>query len=340
MRRSFSFVLCCAALPVLAQDVHYPQFSATPLTLNPALTGAFDGRLRVSALYSNQSVTTDFPFTTVGGAIDLPIYTAKKGDFLALGVQVVKDAAGEGYRNNSSAIASLAGHKSFRLFSRDEQRNSVVAVGVQAGVTEQNTNLANLFFGGSRYNVYPLYPPPYIGPVISPNSATNTVLNAGITLAQTLAPHFNYIIGLAGHNLYQPQSAADRNRNVFYGIDKRYSIMAGADWEIVHRFSFRPAAYYQILEHDNYLIAGGECYYNTGKAYSSSRPAIGVYAGGWYLTKQGYAVTCGLQLRSVKVGFGYNHGGAAKNEGIDVSARYILARKLRGNIRLVPCSRL
>ncbi|MES1226414.1 MAG: type IX secretion system membrane protein PorP/SprF, partial [Bacteroidota bacterium] len=38
----------------LAQDPNFSQFFASPLTLNPALTGKFDGVYRVAGNYRNQ----------------------------------------------------------------------------------------------------------------------------------------------------------------------------------------------------------------------------------------------------------------------------------------------
>ncbi|HQU60103.1 MAG TPA: type IX secretion system membrane protein PorP/SprF, partial [Saprospiraceae bacterium] len=49
-----------------AQDQHFSQFFASPLTLNPALTGTFDGKYRVAFIYRDQD-----PYKTFAGAIDL-----------------------------------------------------------------------------------------------------------------------------------------------------------------------------------------------------------------------------------------------------------------------------
>lgn len=49
-----------------AQDQHFTQFFASPLTLNPALTGTFDGKYRLAFIYRDQE-----PYKTFAGAIDL-----------------------------------------------------------------------------------------------------------------------------------------------------------------------------------------------------------------------------------------------------------------------------
>jgi len=46
----FCGVLACASF---AQDANFSQFFASPLTLNPALTGKFDGLYRVVGNYRN-----------------------------------------------------------------------------------------------------------------------------------------------------------------------------------------------------------------------------------------------------------------------------------------------
>src|ERR687890_2099287 len=56
-----------------AQDPHFSQFFASPLTLNPALTGKFDGELRVAGNYRNQWPTINRAFTTTTVSVDFPI---------------------------------------------------------------------------------------------------------------------------------------------------------------------------------------------------------------------------------------------------------------------------
>ena len=57
MRRIIYVLLCIIYFSpesVQAQDPAFSQFFASPLTLNPALTGKFNGTLRVAGNYRNQ----------------------------------------------------------------------------------------------------------------------------------------------------------------------------------------------------------------------------------------------------------------------------------------------
>ena len=78
-------------LPSQAQDVHFTQFNASPMLVNPALTGAFGGEWRASAIYRDQwrSVVGGAAFKTIAASFDMPIIRdISVDDYLAAGVQL------------------------------------------------------------------------------------------------------------------------------------------------------------------------------------------------------------------------------------------------------------
>ena len=60
-------------LSVKAQDPNFSQFFASPLTLNPAMTGKIDGLYRVAGNYRNQWPTINNAFTTYTVSFDAAI---------------------------------------------------------------------------------------------------------------------------------------------------------------------------------------------------------------------------------------------------------------------------
>ncbi|MFZ9661636.1 MAG: type IX secretion system membrane protein PorP/SprF, partial [Chitinophagaceae bacterium] len=58
-----------------AQDPHFSQFFSSPLTLNPAYTGKFDGKYRLAINYKNQWHPINYAFTTSTISADLPLLT-------------------------------------------------------------------------------------------------------------------------------------------------------------------------------------------------------------------------------------------------------------------------
>src|SRR3954451_21884956 len=90
---SFLLVFLFILLKAKAQDPHFSQFFASPLTLNPALTGKFDGDLRVTGNYRNQWPTINRAFTTTTVSADLPIMrnSISSNDTWGLGIMGYTD---------------------------------------------------------------------------------------------------------------------------------------------------------------------------------------------------------------------------------------------------------
>ena len=75
MKNSFRLVILLIffANVVSAQDPSFSQFFASPLTLNPALTGKFNGDLRAAGNYRNQWPDVNKAYITSTVSVDLPI---------------------------------------------------------------------------------------------------------------------------------------------------------------------------------------------------------------------------------------------------------------------------
>ena len=74
MRKVYAalFVLLLS-ISAFAQDIHFSQYYASPLTLNPAQTGKFDGEFRVAGNYRNQWPTISNAYTTATVSLDMGI---------------------------------------------------------------------------------------------------------------------------------------------------------------------------------------------------------------------------------------------------------------------------
>ena len=81
-----------------AQDPNFSQFFASPLTLNPALTGKFDGSFRVAGNYRNQWPTINTAFRTATASFDIAILQNKLpyNDQFGVGVMGFTDRSANG----------------------------------------------------------------------------------------------------------------------------------------------------------------------------------------------------------------------------------------------------
>lgn len=109
----FKFILLAGCMVLLgkvsAQDPHFSQFFSSPLTLNPAFTGKFDGALRVMGNYRNQWPTINNAFTTATVAADFHILDKTIASNDTWGVGFV------GYNDNSANGAVKFNYGSFQL---------------------------------------------------------------------------------------------------------------------------------------------------------------------------------------------------------------------------------
>ena len=71
---------------IWAQDPHFSQYFASPLTLNPALTGNIDGSLRIASNYRQQWWATGSPFTTASLSFEQRLMENRLGENDRLGV--------------------------------------------------------------------------------------------------------------------------------------------------------------------------------------------------------------------------------------------------------------
>ncbi|HZF99508.1 MAG TPA: type IX secretion system membrane protein PorP/SprF, partial [Chitinophagales bacterium] len=101
-------VLCLFCFVSTAQDIHYSQFYASPLTLNPALTGINDCSYRVTGMYRNQWSSVPATFSTPSLSFDINSLAPKviKTGNLAAGFLIYNDRSGDGHLNNLSLVGS------------------------------------------------------------------------------------------------------------------------------------------------------------------------------------------------------------------------------------------
>src|SRR3982751_782211 len=111
------FILICVVVAhskIFAQDPGFSQFFASPLTLNPALTGKFDGTLRAAGNYRNQWPAFNNVYTTSTLSVDFSVLNKVLPDYdtWGIGIMALTDKAGGGVLTNNYLGISTAYHKS------------------------------------------------------------------------------------------------------------------------------------------------------------------------------------------------------------------------------------
>lgn len=332
--------LCSAQ--AIAQDVHFTQFDAAPLTINPALTGAFDGTFRAAVIYRDQWRSVTAPFVTLSASVDAPIRVGLAGDdYLAAGLQFYNDKAGDGNLSNTSVFGSVAYHKSLGNTSGVGDRpGKTISVGFQGGYASKSIDLSKLYFG-DEFNGNFMLP---TGEQLN-NKVHYWVVNAGVAWAHAVSNGFSYAIGLGANNLNQPQESLEKQKNSEVGLGMRYTAQIGAVARVSERLRLMPAVLYQSQMTATELVAGNEFNYSLANPDFES-VATGVFLGIYYRNNDAIMGTAGLDWKGFRFGVSYDYNTSSLKEasngngGFELSIRYIAPNPLEfAGRRGYPCSR-
>lgn len=143
------FLLSALSAPALAQDFHFSQFFATPVYLNPALTGLFPGRYRVAVANRTQwGQTLETPFSTSAFSADFHYFVNPKkrrySDAFGVGVVFASDRLSEFNYSVNQIMVSGAFHKAL-----NEKNTQTLSLGFQLGVVQRNVSYDQLTFEDS-----------------------------------------------------------------------------------------------------------------------------------------------------------------------------------------------
>lgn len=147
----WGIMLLICAKQLQSQDIHFSQFSETPLLRNPALAGLFTGDLRLQSVYRTQwqSVTVPYQTTSLNGEYKMPV--GKTEDYLTVGGQILYDKAGTVAMTATHIMPAINYHKSL-----SGERNMYLSLGFMGGIVQRKFDRSkmttNSQFDGTTYN--------------------------------------------------------------------------------------------------------------------------------------------------------------------------------------------
>jgi len=192
-----------------AQDPGFSQFFASPLTLNPALTGKFNGVVRVAGNYRNQWPAISNAFITSTASVDLPILTNRLpvNDTWGIGFLGMTDKTANGILNANYFGVSTAYH-----LALDEDGYHSIGVGFQGTYGSQTLNGTKLTFEDGLQLDGTFLPSPT--EAINYETISVHYFDAGIGALYNASTNGNnnYYFGLSAYHLNHPKVS-------FLGVD-------------------------------------------------------------------------------------------------------------------------
>lgn len=248
---------------ITAQDEHFSQFYALPMHLNPALTGAYDGTYRMSAVYRDQwnnQLTSPFRTFAAGGDTSIPFKVNRREDKIGVGLFFISDKVSEFQIANNKL--NLYGSYHMRL---GDKTPSYLGGGIQLGIISRNFNYDNIVFQ-DQFNQVNEFDQP-TSEVLPPNNIASFDVSVGINYYVEL-PKSALFIGVAMHHINTPTYSyfskldlPDPNLDISQELASRKVFHIGYDKKLNIRTSIQPRIIYQLQGEHNQLDIGSNIEY-------------------------------------------------------------------------------
>jgi type IX secretion system PorP/SprF family membrane protein len=214
-------------------DPHFTQYYVYPSFLNPALTGAFDGHIRVSGIYRSQWGNIASPFQTPGFAVDFT--TNKNANF---GISMMNQRAGDGGYSYTTAY----GNMSYTGVRFGAAGTHVLAMGFQLGIIQRRFDPAKSTFG-DEWDAAIGYRPGTTRDIL--NNTNNTSFDVGVGALYydaTPGKKANFFGGFSAAHLTRPKDNFSLNMEAKYPV--RWIGHAGVRLSLGNDLSLTPNALY------------------------------------------------------------------------------------------------
>ena len=299
-----------------AQAVLFSQYYASPLTLNPALTGKFDGFARVDGIYRGQYYglsQSSSIFRTPAISADFSLLKDKmNGNALGIGLSVVNDQqtstgndpSGNGTSQGKIGNTTIALDLGYTL-NLNKSKTMQISVGLEPSIGMRNTT--------GSYEYPQAFNSQLVYDVTSPNnesltSPKKTYFNFAYGLFFNHKPidMLTYYVGFAMDNVARPQTAVIMTNNPNGKLPFLYVVHAGLEIQVAKKWVLIPGFLVQDAAKANEANAGVTAGYTVlDKSQNGIRKKATLYFGLW--DRMGNDVSSAFQERNItpKIGFDY-----------------------------------
>ncbi len=236
-----TLVLLLGTLIMHAQDAHFSQFYASPLTLNPALTGNFNGFYRISGIYRNQEpgLAQNNPvFSTPSVSADLSLLkNLIKNGALGVGLVFLNDQQNGKTFNSNEIMVSVAYNMTLGPKVKFQ-----LGAGLQGGVATTKIDFAKLQFDdGFDQNLNYTQS----SEALATKAKAKGLFNAGIFTKYDFYKGMRVYVGYSFNNASHYKEDYILNSSSQFNIPFRHTIHGGFEFEIGNKVVLIPGVLYQ-----------------------------------------------------------------------------------------------
>lgn len=323
-----------------AQDIHFSQFYASPLTLNPASTGFYNADFRIGGNFKSQwpwAIHSNlFTYRTFSAYADVAFLKEKlPGNWFGAGLVVVNDKAGDGELSATKLLASVAYHQPLGA-----AKKYFLSFGVNGGYVQKGVDYDRLYFN-SQWDDFVFDRDIPNNEPGDGNDIRYFDLSAGVSFSYYHNEYISLSVGGAAFHLNRPEET-------FYASGNRLGIRpvasVSAYLKLGKKFQLEPAVLYmnQKAAHQTVisLLAGyiviSEDLLRRGIFYFGSSVRI----------NDAYIPVIGFEYYGVRLLMNYDLNLSSLTEasgtrgGLEISLVYSGVKATSLNKLAIPCPRL
>ncbi|WP_316792989.1 PorP/SprF family type IX secretion system membrane protein [Pedobacter frigoris] len=186
-----AILISCIGLSAFGQDHIYSQFFNAPAYLNPALTGQFEGDIRLNMIYRNQwsGLSGDLSYLSASADLNIPKFGG------GAGLLFTRSSEGTAYLRKNNIAANYA----YSVGGED----LVLSFGIQAGFTNRQIDWGKLVFS-DQIDMRLGYVPGSASSAQVPDFSSKFYFDAagGVNLV-----YRNFMAGAAVHHINKPDES-------------------------------------------------------------------------------------------------------------------------------------
>ncbi|MFT3845540.1 MAG: PorP/SprF family type IX secretion system membrane protein [Lacibacter sp.] len=291
------FIFILLVQKVFAQDPHFSQFFASPLTLNPALTGKFNGTARVAVNYRNQwpTINNAFRTNTISGDFGLLNNRIPEYDQFGVGVMGMYDINGDGILKSSYVAGSLAYHKGL-----DENGYHQVGVGFSGSYAQRRLDISKLDLADELTSIG------FTGVTNEVFSNVGFVnigyadVNAGFVYNGATNDYNNFYLGASMYHINRPKVTF---QGATYLLNPRFTVHGGGYFPIADATTLFVSGNYQRQAGASETMLGAAVGFTVNDDFEKPTD---VYAGAWFRLGDAIIPYAGLEFGDFRFGVSYD----------------------------------
>jgi len=278
-----------------AQDPHFSQFFASPLTLNPAFTGKFDGSWRIAANHRDQWPSIPKAYVTTSASVDFPIMKKRvpENDVFGVGISGLTDASANSILKLNYGSLSLSYHKAL-----NENGTTTIGAGFQATYSSLSLDVSKLTFEdmltqngftGTTSDI-----------LTNGNNQSYFDMNAGLLFSGSTNGANNFYVGASMYHINRPKvSFKDKN----WYLTGRITAHAGGSLPVSDIVSVHGSLIHQIQNKASETTVGAAIGANFNP--EANNPSA-IYIGAWYRFNDAIIPYVGIEFGGLRIGASYD----------------------------------